>query len=236
MSLSLDPNWPHHSFTLFPFELFSNLAFYPITSLSHSIHPLAVCAIFSWSVCQGLFCYISIPLCLSKSLRGTHAQSNRSHHFIHVPLVSHISLSSLLLVYLWLYRQEYPSVSLCHIHRPLFWRTKVLSVRHQSTSLLCLFFILSAHPSVSVCLSLITSLSSVCFQDYVLLFTFPLLLCRATLHRFIITATESCPFSSAHLLMPHTPMSVHAYTDKLKHRQCFEMYNCLTMLILELLL
>lgn len=174
MSLSLDPNWPHHSFTLFPIDLCSNLAVYPIASLSHSIHLLAVCAIFSWCVCQGLLCYISIPLCLSKSLRGTYAQSNRSHHYIHVPS----------------YR-TYPSphfssyTSGCidkNIHQ-------YLSVSHTQTFVLTYkgafceasvhfslvpVFVL-AHPSVSVCLSLITS--SVCFQDYVLLFAFHLYCC-----------------------------------------------------------
>lgn len=234
MSLSLDPNWPHHSFTLFPIDLCSNLAVYPIASLSHSIHLLAVCAIFSWCVCQGLLCYISIPLCLSKSLRGTYAQSNRSHHYIHVPLVSHISLSSLLLVYLWLYRQEYPSVSLCVTYTDLCFDVQRCFLWGISPLLSCACF--CTCPSICFCLPQFNHIFCL-FSRLCTLICFPsLLLCRATLHRFIITATESCPFSSGRLLMPHTPMSVHTYTDKLKHRQCFEMYNRLTMLTLELLL
>lgn len=60
---------------------------------------------------------------ISLSLQGTCAQSNRSHHSIHVPLVSYRSPSPLPFVHLWLYRQDHPSasLSLSHIHTDLYF-------------------------------------------------------------------------------------------------------------------
>lgn len=137
------PTFPHSNY--FAIYLCINLAVCPTAPYRLStIRLLHLCIPLPWSIGlsrRPFLCYISVSIHLSESLRGTWAQSNRSHHPIRVPLV-----------HLWLYRQVYPSVSPCVslTHRPLFWHTNAFCTTSVHLSLVCLS--LSVCPSICLCL------------------------------------------------------------------------------------